>query len=106
MEFKPKGDVEVFQNNVITFSKNGKPSQNPKDKIFAKLVEGQSGKTYYIATLKKEIYNPLGSQSNREQYLNLELSKVSKDTFDFYLIYLQTNNSIYLTRANRRFIND
>ena len=48
----------------------------------------------------------MGMNSNREKYLDTKLKKVSKDTFDFYMIYLQTNNSIYLTRANRRFINE
>ena len=48
----------------------------------------------------------MGINSNRENFLETKLKRVSKDTFDFYLIYLQTNNSIYLTRANRRFINE
>jgi len=96
---------ETNVSNELSFDKNGKQA-NGKTKIYAKLFKEEKGLTYLIATHNNEIYDPIGINSNREKYLNMKLKRVSKDTFDFYMIYLQTNNSIYLTRANRRFINE
>jgi len=88
------------------FNRKGHNTLNAKEKVFAKVVKAEKASQYYISTHNNEIYDPMGINSNRERYLETKLKKVSKDTFDFYLIYLQTNNSIYLTRANRRFINE
>ena len=88
------------------FNKKGLQVAAAQEKIFAKIVYSEATPQYLINTYNNQIYDPIGLNSNREKYLDTKLKKVSKDTFDFYLIYLQTNNSIYLTRANRRFINE
>ena len=91
----------------IGFNKNGSEAVS-NQKQFAKIIEetDSENKTYYVSTNNNQIYDPLGVNSNREQYLDINFKRVSKNTFDFYMIYLQTNNSIYLTRANRSFLND
>ena len=98
-------EIQSTEKNEVTFDKNGKQSTG-KSKIYAKIIKSEKGIAYLIATYNNQIYDPIGISSNRERYLDMKLKKVSKDTFDFYMIYLQTNNSIYLTRANRRFINE
>lgn len=100
------GKEEKVKVKETNFNKKGSHVLNTKEKVFAKIVSSDSSDNYLIATYKNEIYDPIGLNSNRERYLETKLKTVSKDTFDFYLIYLQTNNSIYLTRANRRFINE
>lgn len=99
------GQDKTEQKDIL-FNKVGKEVSLSDEKVFAKITESRNGISYYINTHNNQIYDPLGVNANRERYLETKLKKVSKDTFDFYLIYLQTNNSIYLTRANRRFINE
>lgn len=99
------GQDRVTQKEIL-FNKTGKEVSLSEEKVFAKIIDSNSGVSYYVNTYNNQIYDPLGINANRERYLDTKLKKVSKDTFDFYLIYLQTNNSIYLTRANRRFINE
>lgn len=98
-------DEEINVHKEIDFNKHGKHVNNPKEKIFAKVVVSDDNNFFFIDTYQNEIFDPIGLNANRKN-INTKLKKVSKDTFDFYLIYLQTNNSIYLTRANRRFINE
>tara|TARA_Y100000361_G_scaffold34163_1_gene28643 strand:+ start:3048 stop:3371 length:324 start_codon:yes stop_codon:yes gene_type:complete len=100
------GQEETIKPKETSFNKKGSHVLNNKEKVFAKIVSSKGSENYLISTYKNEIYDPIGLNSNRERYLETKLKTVSKDTFDFYLIYLQTNNSIYLTRANRRFINE
>jgi len=100
-----EGMEEVPVDKEVDFNKNGTVASN-KDKVYAKILESQKDKLYFIKTYQNQPFDPMGSNATRESYLETKLKKVSKDTFDFYLIYLQTKNSIYLTRTNRRFINE
>jgi hypothetical protein len=81
-----------------------------REKIFAKFIESDVGnnkqqKTYSIATQNNIPYDPYGIDSHRESTLTLKLKNVSKQTFDYYILYLQTRNSLYMTRTQRSFIN-
>lgn len=100
--FKP-----VEKSQELNYNKSGREVATTKEKVFAKKITLENGNiSYLICTHKNQIYDPMGMNSNREKYLDTKFKRVTKDTFDFYMIYLQTNNSIYLTRANRRFINE
>lgn len=102
-----KNFKQVDNTEEVEYNKNGRQISASKEKVFAKSVTTQDGvSTYLICTYNNQIYDPMGMNANRERYLETKMKKVSKDTFDFYMIYLQTNNSIYLTRASRRFINE
>lgn len=104
-ETKNFNEVEIKEE--VDYNKNGRQVTTSKEKVYAKSVTSPNGNvTYLICTYNNEIYDPMGMNANRERYLDTKLKRVSKDTFDFYMIYLQTNNSIYLTRASRRFINE
>ena len=50
--------------------------------------------------------DPLGPYGKRDHNLDTKMTRVSKNTFDFYVTYLKTNNSIYLTKAARGVMND
>jgi transposase-like protein len=103
---KDINEINNTNNLETNFNRKGLNVLNSKEKVFAKIIKSENSDQYYVSTHNNEIYDPMGLNSNRERYLETKFKRVSKDTFDFYLIYLQTNNSIYLTRANRRFINE
>lgn len=62
--------------------------------------------TYFIRTHQHIPLDPLGPYGKRDRNLDTKMTKVSKNTFDFYVTYLKTNNSIYLTKATRGVMND
>ena len=55
----------------------------------------------YFLSAHRSPANP----KKRQAYLETKMTKVAKKTFDYYITYLQTNNSIYLTRTNRSYQN-
>jgi len=92
------------------YNKQGKTVSSPKEKVFAKFTEVNVGndkiqKKYYVITNNNCLYDPYGIDSHRERTLRTQLKSVSKQTFDYYMMYLQSRNLLYLTRANRSFIN-
>jgi hypothetical protein len=87
-------------------NKNGEVIDNDYDKVYAKIVHEDKKETFYVKTYDNAIFDPLGRLSNRENVLETKMKRVSKSTFDYYVMYLNTNNSIYLTKANRSFINE
>lgn len=88
----------------MNYNKFGQES-NEKDKVFAKTIDGKIKKIYYVLTYNNLVYDPLGPDSNREANLNTVLKPTSKQTFDYYMKYLQSNNRLYITKAQRSYIN-
>lgn len=99
----------IVETSEVSYDKNGKETENTSQKVFAKLLStndnGINKISYFIATYNNAPYNTFGPESHRENTLNIALKKVSKNTFDYYIKFLQTNNSLYITRANRSFLN-
>lgn len=92
-----------------TYNRSGQLSEN-KEKVFAryneiKLNGGAVQKRYFITTHNNCPYDPHGIDSHREQNLRTQLKSVSKQTFDYYMLYLKTRNLLYMTRTQRSFIN-
>ena len=92
------------------FDKAGEACINKKEKAFAKVItktrrDGRS-ESYHVRVHKGVPYDPWGMHSHREEYLETKFQKVSKDTFDYYMMFLKTRNMLYMTRAQRSFIND
>lgn len=92
------------------YNKIGLPVVNTKEKCFARFTTKDVGKgakqsKYYIMTHNNIPYDPNGPDGHRELYLKLELKSVSKQTFDYYIMYLKTKNSLYMTRTQRSYIN-
>lgn len=108
--FSPK-DLE-FPKKETVFDKTGSPVISAKEKVFAKVIQAtdpHSGSTqskYYIRTHDSMPYDPNGMHSHRDRWLNTSLKNVKKETFDFYMLFLKTRNSLYMTRTQRSFIND
>ena len=98
-------------NKTLFFGRNG-DSIPGEDSMriphYAKLVEKvDSGvKTYFVRTHNSTLLDPSGPYAKRERNLDTKMQRVSKNTFDFYMTYLKTNNSIYMTKAQRGFLND
>lgn len=86
---------------TICIGRTGQQVETDKEKVFAKAVVERDKTLYYIAFYGGTVYDPLGAHSNREYYVDMKFRKVSKDTYDFYTLYLQTNNQVYMTRAQR-----
>ena len=68
-------------------------------------TDGRESRTYYLNTINGLIYDPLGTDSNKKKNMNCLLKAVSQQTFDYYMMYLKSNNSLYLTRSQRSMIN-
>lgn len=80
-----------------------------KQPHFAKIIENPDSKnpiSYYLRIHNGVLFDPMGPYSRRGRTLDTKMKRVSKNTFDFYMTYLKTNNSIYLTKAQRGFLND
>lgn len=104
-----KEDV-VLQSHEETFNKFGDPISSEKDKVFAKYLKIELGngdvqKKYFVLTYNNIPYDPSGIDSHRESTLSMKLKTVSQTTFDSYVLYLKTRNPIYMTKAQRSFIN-
>lgn len=99
----------IVETSEVSYDKSGKKTENTSQKVFAKSLatneDGRNKTSYFIATYNNAPYNIFGPESHRENTLNIALKKVSKNTFDYYIKFLQTNNSLYITRANRSFLN-
>ena len=62
--------------------------------------------TVYVKTHDNTPFDTSGMFAHREKHIETKFKRVSKQTFDFYMLFLKTSNSLYLTRAQRSFLND
>jgi hypothetical protein len=105
-------NVDIKSADNLTYNKLGSLIDNDDDqKIFAQSLcisidNNTKQNKYLVLTYKNQLYDPYGTDSHREKSLELKLKNVNKDTFSYYLRYLQTKNSLYMTRANRSFIDE
>ena len=98
--------IEPIKKQEYLFNAAGQNLESPKEKVYGKIVAKSNRDYYYIRVHQNVPYDPLGAYSKREQYLETEMEQVSKVTFDFYMLYLKTKNSIYMTRARRGLLDD
>lgn len=87
----------------MKYNKQGQEA-NSTDPVFAETLDGSVQKIYRVLTYNNMLYDPLGTDSHREKVLNMVLKKTTKQTFDYYINYLKDKNRIYITRAQRSFI--
>lgn len=104
---KAKEDIHIKE---TLFDRVGGVIIHAKEKSFAKVVcttsRDRRSETYHIKVHEGVPYDPWGMHSHRENYLEARLKKVAKETFDYYMMFLKTRNLLYMTRAQRSFIND
>lgn len=107
VESYSKKDFDKETSEVL-YNKLGKITQS-NEKIFAKLLEIDLNNAvqskYFIATHNNVPYDPNGIDSHRESDINIQLKSVSREVFNYYVLYLQTKNSLYMTRTQRSYIN-
>jgi hypothetical protein len=102
-------NVDKKDSIEILFNKVGRPTDGNNELVFGKTISvdlgsGQNQIKYFILVYNSQPYDPYGTDSHREQNLRLELKSVSQKTYNYYLSYLKTKNSLYMTRAQRSFI--
>lgn len=93
---------------VSYYDKKGTLVDDPRN-AFAQVVikqksDGKETRQYYITTYNNILYDPMGPDGHRKN-INLNMKDVDQQTFDYYIMYLKTKNSLYMTRAQRSFIN-
>ena len=93
------------------FGRHGEAVLNKKETPMSKKIVDTFGnkevkESFYAQTFQGGLYDPNGMYSHRESSIEVKMSRVTKNTFDFYMLYLKTKNSLYLTRAQRSFLND
>ena len=105
---KIKKDVSERKTSEVRFDKNGiiLDKKTSKDSYGKVILIDNKEHSHFVKVLESNLYDPMGTYSSRRRYLESSFKKVSKNTFDFYMMYLKTNNSIYLTKAQRGFLND
>lgn len=89
-----------------TFNKNAQKIDNSLEKSYAKIIERNGKASYYIRVHQSIPLDPMGVYGKRDKFLETKMKQTSKSTFDFYMMYLKTKNSIYMTKARRGFTND
>ena len=108
MKYLDPNTDKMMNQKIVTsnFDRAGNPPIGSKEMVYAQTKEYSASIGFYIATYDGAPFNPSGMFSDREKYIDIKMKKVSKETFDFYMLFLKTNNSLYLTRAQRSFLND
>ena len=110
MRFVNGNYIPSDEKSITFYGKTGDSlldDEKHKLQHYAKVVQPEEGKaTYYIRIYQSTPFDPMGPYGRRERNLDTQMKRVSKNTFDFYVTYLKTNNSIYLTKAQRGFLND
>tara|TARA_R100000951_G_scaffold27369_1_gene23301 strand:- start:293 stop:631 length:339 start_codon:yes stop_codon:yes gene_type:complete len=98
---------------TIFFGRAGRElegEEQHKQPHFAKIIKNTDTENcaYFIRTYQGTLFDPQGPYGRRERAVarDCKTKKVSKNTFDFYVTYLKTNNNVYLTKAQRGFLND
>lgn len=113
MKFIDKFSNENLKSNNSLesfYDDHGNLLSNLEDKIFAKMLiinlgNNDTQKQFFVRTYNNIPLDPLGPESRRDIWIRTELKKVSQATFDSYLSYLQTRNRLYMTKAQRNYIN-
>jgi hypothetical protein len=100
----------ILKSQEELFNRTGDNPVDDKDRVFAKFLKVELGngdvqKKYFVLTYNNAPYDPNGIDSHREKTLNMQLKTTSQKTFDYYVAYLKARNPIYMTKAQRSYIN-
>lgn len=103
-------NIDQKEIHEISLNKLGRPISDESEKTFAKTIitdmgQNRTQRKHLILTFNSQPYDPYGADSHRESNLKLEYKTVSQQTYSYYISYLKTKNSLYMTRAQRSFIN-
>lgn len=102
MKFVSSHDDNVNKQIVETsYNMRGELIESQDEKVFSKTTNNKC----YIRTFNNVPFDPFGPEAGRQIWNRTKLKTVSKDTFENYNIYLSTRNRLFLTKANRSYIN-
>lgn len=87
-----------------SWNKNGTIAKD-NEKVFASFDSGKEKNIYKVLTYNNYIYDPLGTDSSRENTLNTKLKTVSSEVHQSYVAYLATKNKTHFLRAQRLYNN-
>jgi hypothetical protein len=68
-------------------------------------LNGDENLSLFINTLNGTLYDPHGVDSTKRISIMFKEKPVDIKTFENYLKYLRSRNNLYMTRAQRSFIN-
>lgn len=102
-------NLKTKQSTKLFLDIKGEEIDNEQD-AYAKLTSidlggGKIQKKFFIRTYNNIPLDPIGPESRRNIWERTQLKVVSKETFDHYANYLKTRNGVFLTKAQRSFIN-
>jgi hypothetical protein len=99
-----KKDTETKSYNAF-----GQSVSDDSDTVYAEYKAIDIGervqKKFFVLTSNGTLFDPRGTDSHRANQIRKELKSTSKQTFDYYVKYLQTKNTLFMRRAERSFIN-
>ena len=99
-------DVSEFtdfkQTGYIFYSTDGNVITENVERSCAYIATTEDKKSYYVKVLRGLLFDPQGIDADKLNSTASKFSKVDKDTFDYYIKYLETKQRNYLTWAERR----
>ena len=75
-----------------------------RDTAFAYIVKVNEKKTYHVKFFRGRLLDPYGIDASKSQNIFTDYKKVAKNTFHFYVDYLETRQRNKLTWAERSHI--
>lgn len=76
-----------------------------QETVYAEFNDGEVQKKFYVLTSNGGLFDPRGADSHREKTIRKELRVTNQQTFDYYVQYLKTKNTLFMRRAERSYIN-
>lgn len=110
MKFIDSHDQKISKESKETsFNIRGKETDDVNEKIFSKslvidLDEDKKQEKFFVRIFGGIPLDPFGPEAGREIWNRTSMRQVSKTTFESYNNYLSTRNRIFLTKANRSYI--
>ena len=86
------------------YGSDGSESQEDERNSCAYLAKSNKVENYYVKFFRGRVIDPYGMDSGKIKSNMAEYKRVQKNTFNFYLEYLKTRKSSYLSWAERSHI--
>lgn len=106
-KYSTKDDKKQSDNKC--YNAYGETVLTENEKVYAQYkaitLSDKVQKKFFVLTSNGSLFDPRGTDSHRTNTISTELKSTSKQTFDYYLQYLKTKNTLFMRRAERSFIN-
>ncbi len=100
---------ETPKSESAEYNKLGDVVEGEKETVYAKcqqiFLKDTTQNQFYVLVANGNLLDPRGTDSHRINTLKKELRKTNKQTFEYYLKYLRSKNTLFLRRAERSYIN-